>query len=46
MNQSWIRERELYNRAFGRFVSRIFFKPEDWLDEKDREEYIKLREEG
>ena len=36
------RERELYNRAFGRFISEHRFDPDVWLDNGDRKEYRKL----
>lgn len=46
MNQSWLRQRELYNRALGRFMSRIIFKPEEWMSKEDRLEYTTLQKGG
>ncbi len=39
MNKKWMRERELYNRAYGRFANSVPFVVEEWLLPEDLREY-------
>lgn len=44
MNEKWNRQRELYHRGFGVFITKNIFKPEEWLSLEDAKEYKILKE--